>query len=101
MTQKLADNLIQWYKETIEIVKTQESPGEWITTLQNRCTDNGICSCASKIFDEYIYSDLWVLFEAMPGRAYWFDPPSANYYDKKAVLLSLYNRINILETFKE
>lgn len=103
MTQEIADKLIQWYEESIEMIQKLSSRIDVGDILSDRGLSHGICSCASINFGYYLYTDDWVnSFMAVDGSKWWFGnytPIDAK--TKEKVIDLLQKRVDRLKTFNE
>lgn len=96
MTQDLANKLIAHYEGVIEQVKGMDRMVSINDLLRTTGTGCGICKCASEMFGECIYSDIWV--ESF-GGSFWHEKPY-HCTTKTEILEALQFRVDRLKTFK-
>jgi len=97
MTQELADKLISHYEDVVRQVEVMGSIETIYDLLYSTNTSRGVCMCASEVFNEDVYADLWI---NSFGESFWFRYPS-RYDTKPEILEALQFRIDRLKTFNQ
>ena len=97
MTQELADKLISHYEDVVDKVKGIDNVEAILDLLYSTNTSHGVCMCASEVFNEYVYDDLWI---NSFRQSFWFKYPSY-YGTKPEILEALQFRIDRLKTFNQ
>jgi hypothetical protein len=100
MTQKIADLLIKWYEDTINIIKFSDLDTPYSICVQ-RSTQRGICYCFAYIFNYNLAGDEWIHSKCkddLPYITFWYEIPD---YDdtQEQIIHKLQFRIDILKQY--
>ena len=97
MTKELAEKLIAWYEESIDIIEKEKRLKNIFSILGKRGIGQGVCRCAKVNFNMNLYEDSWVRSQAK-SEGYWGSyPMNATTKEEAVQLLQL--RVDILKTF--